>query len=214
MVNVFSGGLIYEFTQEPNNYGLVEILPNNDVKLLADYHQLKFQFDTLPELDYRHIIKGMKENYMSIQQKLKSQDHTLPQCTGSYKNLNVSGELPSPVANDFLMFGVNSERGKYVDNIDQYLQSSHQVFDVDGDSPFIEVPTVEVHEDTTSSWSSNRRGLANCTYLDIFDDTIDYDTQGESDQELAPSQGASNNVVSVLWHGISKLLAVFRKAVP
>lgn len=37
MIDVFNGGLVYEFTQEANNYGLVEILPNGDVKLLRDF---------------------------------------------------------------------------------------------------------------------------------------------------------------------------------
>ena len=34
MIDVFSGGLVYEFTQEPNNYGLVKVLSNGDIKVL------------------------------------------------------------------------------------------------------------------------------------------------------------------------------------
>ena len=41
MIDVFSGGLVYEFTQEPNNYGLVKVLSNGDVKVLRDFIQLK-----------------------------------------------------------------------------------------------------------------------------------------------------------------------------
>ena len=41
MIDVFSGGLVYEFTQEPNNYGLVKVLSNGDIKVLRDFIQLK-----------------------------------------------------------------------------------------------------------------------------------------------------------------------------
>jgi hypothetical protein len=42
MSGVFSGGLVYEYSQEPNNYGLVEIDGNN-VKTLGDFDALKKQ---------------------------------------------------------------------------------------------------------------------------------------------------------------------------
>lgn len=45
MTNVFSGGLIYEFAQEPNNYGLVDIAPDGSAQLLPDYDTLKVQYN-------------------------------------------------------------------------------------------------------------------------------------------------------------------------
>jgi hypothetical protein len=42
MSSVFSGGLVYEYSQEPNNYGLVEVNGNN-VKTLGDFDALKKQ---------------------------------------------------------------------------------------------------------------------------------------------------------------------------
>ncbi|KAE8317243.1 Glucanosyltransferase-domain-containing protein [Aspergillus transmontanensis] len=44
MTSVYSGGLVYEYSQEPSKYGLVEI--NDDkVKTLADYDALKSAFE-------------------------------------------------------------------------------------------------------------------------------------------------------------------------
>ncbi|PWY73516.1 1,3-beta-glucanosyltransferase Gel1 [Aspergillus eucalypticola CBS 122712] len=40
MTGVYSGGLVYEYSQESSNYGLVEI-DGNDVKTLSDYDALK-----------------------------------------------------------------------------------------------------------------------------------------------------------------------------
>lgn len=71
MIDVFSGGLVYEFSQEPNNYGLVEIQPNGDVKILRDFIQLKKKFDTLPELDYNYIVQSMKDNAKRNTNKIK-----------------------------------------------------------------------------------------------------------------------------------------------
>jgi 1,3-beta-glucanosyltransferase GAS3 len=47
MMGVFSGGLIYEYTQEANNYGLVEFNDNNTASLLIDYDNLQRQYGAL-----------------------------------------------------------------------------------------------------------------------------------------------------------------------
>jgi 1,3-beta-glucanosyltransferase GAS3 len=47
MMGVFSGGLIYEYTQEANNYGLVEFNDNNTASLLIDYDNLQKQYGAL-----------------------------------------------------------------------------------------------------------------------------------------------------------------------
>ncbi|GAB1198024.1 Glucanosyltransferase-domain-containing protein [Aspergillus pseudonomiae] len=44
MTGVYSGGLVYEYSQEPSKYGLVEI-NDNKVKTLADYDALKSAFE-------------------------------------------------------------------------------------------------------------------------------------------------------------------------
>lgn len=47
MTSVFSGGLVYEWTQEVSNYGLVE-LSNGKITLLQDYKNLKSEFAKTP----------------------------------------------------------------------------------------------------------------------------------------------------------------------
>src|SRR5271156_3497824 len=47
MTTVFSGGLVYEWTQETSDYGLVE-LSNGQVTLLQDYNNLKQEFQSTP----------------------------------------------------------------------------------------------------------------------------------------------------------------------
>lgn len=186
MTNVFSGGLIYEFSQEPNNYGLVEILPDNSVRLRDDYHALKAQFHALPGLDYGQLLKGMKQNIKNIQRKLKTRPHALPQCADLYENLDISQGLPASVSEQYISTGVRLKRGEYAILEESDLATHHKVFNVDG-LPYMESPTVQIVEDTTSEWSSperTQRGFQNCTYYDLASENIDTglwsDLEGES----------------------------------
>ena len=47
MTSVMSGGLVYEYYQEENNYGLVWIYDNGTVQLRGDYNALQKQYNTL-----------------------------------------------------------------------------------------------------------------------------------------------------------------------
>ncbi|KAI9770594.1 MAG: hypothetical protein M1840_003185 [Geoglossum simile] len=47
MAGVFSGGLVYEYSQEESNYGLVEINGDGSVKLRVDYDNLQQQYNKL-----------------------------------------------------------------------------------------------------------------------------------------------------------------------
>ncbi|KIW63970.1 hypothetical protein PV04_08930 [Phialophora macrospora] len=47
MTVVFSGGLIYEYSEEPNNYGLVNLNDNGTVSILQDYNNLREQYNSL-----------------------------------------------------------------------------------------------------------------------------------------------------------------------
>lgn len=165
-MQVFSGGLVYEFSQEPNNYGLVEILPNNDVRLLDDYLSLKEQLKKVPELDRDELLSGMRKNVSSIPKGLKTQLQKLPECSDSYKSLDVSRRLPKPVGSIYLASRVQVEQGKYIQMTEADLKSPYMVFDTDGRLVYMDKPTVQRIQDTTSSWTSARRkmrGLHNCT---------------------------------------------------
>ncbi|KAI8368796.1 Glucanosyltransferase-domain-containing protein [Choanephora cucurbitarum] len=45
MTDIWSGGVVYEWTQENNRYGLVKIKSTTEVELMQDYHNLKQQMD-------------------------------------------------------------------------------------------------------------------------------------------------------------------------
>lgn len=185
MVNVFSGGLVYEFTQEPNNFGLVEILPNNDVRLRPDYHALKSQFLNLPEIDHTNLLQGMKQNVKDIRRKSKSSSHALPFCEENYENLDVSRGLPAPIADLFASLGIDYKRGAYTALEELDLVSGYKVFNSDG-SAYLEKLKVELFEDTTSSWSSPsriHRGFQNCTYYDLVSDSFDSDWAEDTTQK-------------------------------
>jgi len=49
MTGVFSGGLVYEFTQEPNDYGLVNITSGEDVIILDEFDSLGDAFGKTPK---------------------------------------------------------------------------------------------------------------------------------------------------------------------
>ncbi|EAQ84020.1 hypothetical protein CHGG_10424 [Chaetomium globosum CBS 148.51] len=56
MSDVFSGGVVYEYTQEDNNYGLVDMKTDGSAKLRSDFVSLKNQYS---KLDFAEI-QGQK----------------------------------------------------------------------------------------------------------------------------------------------------------
>lgn len=101
MTNVFSGGLIYEFAQEPNNYGLVEILEGGVAQLLPDYNTLKVQYN-LTHIHYdfakdKEVVRPAK-------------------CKRTYSGLNTMNAIPECPLPEVLQHGVKGvEFGEYVD---------------------------------------------------------------------------------------------------
>lgn len=133
MIDVFSGGLVYEFTQEPNNYGLVEVQSNGDVKLLRDFVQLKKRFDNLPELDYSFVVNAMKANAKQIQTKLKQYKSSIPKCEPAYSNLDISMGIPRSLAETLIESGVHVKHGTYVALKSLDLETKFNIYLVNGE---------------------------------------------------------------------------------
>ncbi|KAI5952051.1 GAS4 [Candida margitis] len=166
MIDVFNGGLVYEFTQEANNYGLVEILPNGDVKLLRDFMQLKQKFDSIPELDYNFIIEAMKENAKEIQMRIKQTQSTIPRCQDSYPNLDISKGIPDTIVEVMIDTGVNVERGKFVHLDKSELHTNNVFFQPNGEvfNTLYEIDIVVDFETDDVNTNDKQRSQKSSTY--------------------------------------------------
>ena len=122
-MSVFSGGLIYEFTQEENDFGLIQINDNNTVSLLADYANLQKQYSSLD-------LKALTAPNTT------ATSQTAPDCsadlitTSSFLNHWDLPARPSG-ADDLIRNGVpNANKGKLVDVTN--LSPKHTVYDAQG----------------------------------------------------------------------------------
>lgn len=130
MASVVKGGLIYEFTEEPNNYGLVRVLPNENVQLLQDFHFARSQLDLIPSGIYY--------------QETTKEDAESPKCEDTYMNLFTAKTLPPCPAQDLVNKGVRVQPGSYVELTDDILQSPYRVFDVDGSLVYLQLTRIDV----------------------------------------------------------------------
>lgn len=161
MMNVFSGGVVYEFAQEANEYGLATINDDGSVELLSDYDSLKNQY-----LDI---------DWTSVQSvKASSSSNTAPKCSESlikedgFSNNFTLPDVP-PGAQDIIDNGVKGALvGKIIDISDYSFDYS--IKDASGNtlsvvvSPLADDGTnvVGTNNGTTSS-SGNSTGGTNNT---------------------------------------------------
>ncbi|KAL9084987.1 MAG: hypothetical protein Q9159_004953 [Coniocarpon cinnabarinum] len=59
----FSGGLVYQWTQDENNYGIVQVNKDGSVKLLEDYDTLKTQFGKID----KQVVTTKNQSATSLQ---------------------------------------------------------------------------------------------------------------------------------------------------
>jgi 1,3-beta-glucanosyltransferase GAS3 len=107
MAPVLSGGLVYEFSEEPSDYGLVTINTDGSAKLLSDYDSLQKQYNTL--------------NITALQSEpAQNTTVTPPQCSSSLitnQGFATNFTIPSPPdgAEDLINNGIkNAPVGKIV----------------------------------------------------------------------------------------------------
>ncbi|KAL4806798.1 Glucanosyltransferase-domain-containing protein [Aspergillus unguis] len=65
MTQVFSGGLVYEYTQEDNDYGLVKLNDSDTITLLVDYENLQKQYAKL-DMDSIRSSNSSQTNVKSV----------------------------------------------------------------------------------------------------------------------------------------------------
>ncbi|KAI2632516.1 glycoside hydrolase family 72 protein [Hypomontagnella submonticulosa] len=123
MMGVFSGGVVYEFAQEKNNYGLAECNDDGTVNLLTDYRTLQNQYK---KVDFS-TVQGVKAANAKI---------TPPECKSSLIkekgfNNNFTIPAPPPGTQKIIDNGVSPKpSGKIIDISDYSVK--HQVKDADG----------------------------------------------------------------------------------
>lgn len=206
MIDVFSGGLVYEFSQEPNNYGLVDIQPNGDIQLLPDYFALKNQFQELPEIDYSHVLQSMRRNAKQIQGKMKSQRNIAPECESSYANIDISKGVPESIAYNLIEMGVEVERGQFIAVNNEDVEITAEIFGTGGRPYAIDrVIQREVDIMSGSSLKGKARGYNNSTYDDfdcIYDSSDFMSDVDYSDIDEIPQP----NKIYTFFQGISNYL--------
>jgi hypothetical protein len=100
MTPVLSGGMVYEFSEEPDDFGLVQINSNGSAQLLPDYDTLQKQFNTLN---------------VTYLQGLTAQNTTIPppKCSSS---LITTSSLSSNFTNNFTLPEVPPGAQDLIDN--------------------------------------------------------------------------------------------------
>ncbi|KAK1983027.1 glycolipid anchored surface protein [Colletotrichum cereale] len=123
MKDVFSGGLVYEYSQEDNNFGIVKVNADKSVTLLIDYENLSNQYN--------------KIDFKSLQaEKAPATPPVPPKCDPSLikeKGFNNNFTLPAvpPGGQDMIDNGIkNKPSGKLITISDWTVK--HKVYSVDG----------------------------------------------------------------------------------
>ncbi|KAF6844118.1 1,3-beta-glucanosyltransferase [Colletotrichum musicola] len=123
MNTVFSGGLVYEYSQEDNNFGIVKVNDDKSVKLLVDYDNLATQYK---KVDFKTL---------QATQAPKSSPKP-PKCASSLiteKGFNNNFTLPAvpPGGQDLIDNGIkNKPSGKIITISDWTVK--HKVYASDG----------------------------------------------------------------------------------
>lgn len=118
MTHVFSGGLVYEFTQEVNNYGLLTIDPDGNAHLNPD-------FDTLRE-KFSNVVAD------SSTIPVLSRPQPRQKCGTVYDSFNPSYEEPNSFGTEMIRNGVRIMRGQYLPQL-ELRESKYSIYDANGE---------------------------------------------------------------------------------
>lgn len=133
MTHVFSGGLVYEFAQEPNNYGLVDYDEFGNVKLLPDYYSFKEQMKKVMEVETpkKLLLRNQGKSVNKGFRRGNREERKL--CEREYLNLDISKGVPRSICKNMVKTFKSEEKGKYVALTSEDMSSNYQVFGVNGE---------------------------------------------------------------------------------
>ncbi|CDK29774.1 unnamed protein product [Kuraishia capsulata CBS 1993] len=113
LINTFSGGLVYEYSKESNNYGLVDIDSDGDLQFYTDYDNLKSQFEDVS-------LPSISEDDVADAEIIKCNAKTVKSYFSSFGANFTLPDQPSEIK-DLIKNGVNATNvGKLVDVSEKY----------------------------------------------------------------------------------------------
>lgn len=188
MTGSFSGGLAYQYSQEPNNYGLVELAGDGTAKLLADFFSLKQQFLSLPGIDYEFVALAMEKDFKDYEGRKRVQRYGIPICEEEYSNLDISRGLPPSISSSLTQFGVGVKHGEFIELTSDEMTCSFDILDENGDEYAIS-KTIEPVVDYMSGLGYEKIGrirkYKSGTYDYSSDDSdSEYDSSDSSDDDV------------------------------
>lgn len=107
MTGVFSGGLVYEYTQEDNDYGLVKVNSDESAEVLAEFDSLEAAFTKSPR----------NPTIPSNAPKATRPTTCPPQA--SFENITANLTLPTTLGAEYIKDGVDKtkfKKGQFVTN--------------------------------------------------------------------------------------------------
>ncbi|OHF02385.1 glycolipid anchored surface protein [Colletotrichum orchidophilum] len=149
MNSTFSGGLVYEYSQEDNNYGLVKVNDDQSVTLLIDYQNLATQYN---KIDFKALQAV----------KAPSSYPSPPKCTSSLikeKGFNNNFTLPDvpPGGQDLINNGIkNKPSGKIISISDWTVKQ--KVYNVDGKTEITGLAVTPLADSDSNTPGTNTGG--------------------------------------------------------
>lgn len=155
MNGVFSGGMVYEYTMEDNNYGIVKLDSDGNVELLTDFDTLATQYASVDWESVNGQKPGDTPDPVTC-------DSDLITTKGFDKNFTIP-EMPADDSEDILNDGVSpAPKGQIVDLSDDDLTVKHKVTDTEGNEVqgLAVKPVEDANQPGTNDGVSVGRGAA------------------------------------------------------
>lgn len=139
MTGVFSGGLVYEFTEEDNEYGIVK-LSGDDAAVMSEYDSLLTAFSAAPS---EPTIPSSSTN--------PSRPVDCP-AERSFQNINGNLTLPFTLGQEYIDNGVSKKtfvKGKFLALTSLTMATTHKITDSKGKA--ITDKTIKAVDDVSQS---------------------------------------------------------------
>ena len=146
MFTTFSGGLVYEYSLEPNKYGLVKIDESKkSIKILEDFKTLKKMYHTVntptPE-EVAHELANA-DNPNSFKKITKASE-----CDSEYENIEITKQPSNAIGKEFIDHGVDLIHSpSFIELESEDMHSTeYKVYDVDGKKEYLSVDEMRINE--------------------------------------------------------------------